>query len=89
MEEKITGLCPHCGKPLEIPGGLDRFSCLYCGARMSPGELLPREIQAPQAAQDAYQRLRLGLPGSVTRYLGGVPPPDQAGIPQALRPIPG
>ena len=70
MEEKITGLCPHCGKRVEIPGGLERFSCLYSGARMSRGELLPREIQAPQAAQDAYQRLRLGLPGSVTGYLG-------------------
>ncbi len=39
MSQKITGNCPHCGKPLEIPSELTEFSCLYCGAR-SHTELL-------------------------------------------------
>lgn len=31
--EKIVGNCPFCGKELEIPVGLEEFSCLYCGKR--------------------------------------------------------
>ncbi len=33
MTQKIVGNCPHCGRELEIPGELEEFSCLYCGAR--------------------------------------------------------
>lgn len=34
-----SGLCPQCGQPLEIPGHLTVFSCLYCGARLMPDQL--------------------------------------------------
>lgn len=39
MSETVKGICPHCGKLLEIPAGLEKFSCLYCGARMGAREL--------------------------------------------------
>lgn len=35
----ITGQCPGCGKPLEIPGELTEFSCMYCGVRLRPEDL--------------------------------------------------
>lgn len=28
----ILGICPKCGKKLQIPAELHRFSCLYCGS---------------------------------------------------------
>ena len=42
----IKGVCPKCGEMLEIPGHLKQFSCLYCGARLSPAEILA-ELAGP------------------------------------------
>ncbi len=39
MTEMRTGLCPKCGEALEIPAHLKQFSCVYCGARLSPADL--------------------------------------------------
>ena len=36
----ITGPCPKCGKPLEIPEELAEFSCMYCGERLTQKALL-------------------------------------------------
>ena len=36
----ITGPCPNCGKPLEIPEELTEFSCMYCGERLTQKALL-------------------------------------------------
>lgn len=47
--EQISGICPQCGNMLQIPGGLEEFSCLYCGARLTAAQLLPQE----EATQDA------------------------------------
>lgn len=37
--QKIQGKCPKCGEMLEIPQGLEKFSCLYCGAKLALDEL--------------------------------------------------
>ena len=41
MEDKVlrTGTCPQCGEKLEVPSHLETFSCMYCGARLSPADL--------------------------------------------------
>ncbi len=44
--EKIVGNCPFCGKELEIPAGLEEFSCLYCGKRSRTAVLT---MELPQA----------------------------------------
>lgn len=38
-DQKIRGKCPRCGEMLEIPQGLEKFSCLYCGAKLVLDEL--------------------------------------------------
>lgn len=43
--ELLKGVCPKCGEMLEIPGHLKQFSCLYCGARLSPAEILAETAQ--------------------------------------------
>ena len=40
MEEMTTGLCPKCGHTLQIPAELERFSCMYCGERLTERQLL-------------------------------------------------
>ena len=59
--EFLTGPCPACGKDLQIPAELEAFSCLYCGARLKPNDLLP----CPTGSADA---LLQGLSGCVTPY---------------------
>ena len=53
----MNGYCPHCGEALSIPEGLAEFSCLYCGRRMTPEQLL-RELPEGNCAGDyaAFQR---------------------------------
>lgn len=36
----VNGICPQCGKELQIPQELETFSCLYCGARLTQDMLL-------------------------------------------------
>lgn len=51
MADTIRGVCPQCGKKLEIPAELEEFSCLYCGARMRTEALRakPMEERAVEA----------------------------------------
>lgn len=51
--EMREGMCPKCGRSLQIPGELMEFSCLYCGARLTPGELRTGQDQ-PQAREEDY-----------------------------------
>ena len=37
--ELLQGLCPQCGETLDIPAHLKQFSCMYCGARLTPADL--------------------------------------------------
>ena len=39
-QHEWSGLCPKCGGELRVPGTLDEFSCMFCGARLSADELL-------------------------------------------------
>lgn len=49
----IKGICPKCGEDLEIPGHLQEFSCIYCGARLSPQDLRRISCQQPVKTYDA------------------------------------
>ena len=42
MEEQEfrSGKCPQCGHALKIPAELTKFSCMYCGARLTQDELV-------------------------------------------------
>lgn len=69
--ERIRGLCPKCGKELEIPGELTEFSCLYCGARLKPEELAPEKAERDMGCQDPEGCFRRGVEGllrAVTAY---------------------
>lgn len=68
----ISGICPKCGKKLQIPAELHRFSCLYCGARLHVEELLPEPAPAASVpasqAQEAYDYAAAHLLACVTGY---------------------
>ena len=63
MADTIRGVCPQCGKKLEIPAELEEFSCLYCGARMRTEALQAKPVRA-----EAVEELLAQLPGCITRY---------------------
>ena len=66
----ILGICPKCGKKLQIPAELHRFSCLYCGSWLHVEELLP-ELTATASisqAQEAYNYVAAHLLACVTGY---------------------
>ena len=69
--ERIRGLCPKCGKELEIPGDLAEFSCLYCGARLKSEELTSHDVPRVQACEDPEGTFQSGVEGlvrAVTAY---------------------
>ena len=63
MADTIRGVCPQCGKKLEIPAELEEFSCLYCGARMRTEALRAKPVE-----EGAVEALLAQLPGCITRY---------------------
>lgn len=67
MPESIKGLCPGCGKPLEIPAELTEFSCLYCGRRYPIG-VLRKESHNAEQYPALREALRAELPLMVTPY---------------------
>lgn len=54
-QDFLTGTCPKCGEALQIPGGLKQFSCLYCGARLAPEELITDAPEAPVSQEDGTE----------------------------------
>lgn len=40
QQEFISGKCSQCGEELRIPAYLETFSCMYCGARLTPADLV-------------------------------------------------
>ena len=54
MEQLMTLTCTHCGKTIQIPQGLETFSCLYCGEKMSLADFAPREAQIADEEDRAY-----------------------------------
>lgn len=45
-ETYLTGRCPKCGEELKVPTRLTEFSCMFCGEKLTPGDLL-NEPPAP------------------------------------------
>lgn len=72
MESILTGRCPECGKELQIPAELSAFSCLYCGARLTPAQLRTGDAPAPDAAeqQAAYDHAVQRLAWCITNFPG-------------------
>ncbi len=60
----MNGYCPHCGGALSIPEGLAEFSCLYCGQRMTPEQLL-KELPDGNCAGDYAEFQRGALHAAV------------------------
>ena len=54
MEQLMTLTCTHCGKTIQIPQGLETFSCLYCGEKMSLADFAPREAQIADEEDRAF-----------------------------------
>lgn len=71
----VTGRCPKCGEGLEIPALLKQFSCMYCGARLSPSELVseqqePAPVIAESEAQAAADYYRAHILETITNHKG-------------------
>ena len=43
-----TGVCPDCGKQIEVPEGLQEFSCLYCGSRLRSADVFGGDCAVPE-----------------------------------------
>lgn len=80
MSDKVyrVGKCPKCMEELRVPEELDAFSCMYCGARLSPEELI---LEAPpiatalpldeaQIEAEFESDVAARLVGCVTNYAG-------------------
>lgn len=69
MDKKtvIPGICPSCHHTIEVPDQLEIFSCVYCGKRLTPNDLVSTEASAvPEAHPDElYRKLALDLPRAV------------------------
>ena len=54
QEEYVVGKCSQCGEELRVPAHLKEFSCMYCGARLTPADLVeelpPVELSGDPAA---------------------------------------
>lgn len=42
-QEYIVGKCRQCSEELRVPARLETFSCMYCGARLTPEDLITEE----------------------------------------------
>lgn len=53
-QEMIIGKCTQCGEELRVPARLERFSCMYCGQKLTQAEITapPEPVEG-----DAYQLL--------------------------------
>lgn len=65
--EFLQGPCPECGNELQIPSHLTEFSCLYCGKRLTPADLVPAEPPRGDFSDARAQALEL-LPKAIYGY---------------------
>ena len=73
MEQEFKmGRCPKCGEELKVPIGLARFSCMYCGARLTQEELRPlhEQVVLGEGAAEDYALSLARLAGCVTNFRG-------------------
>lgn len=71
----IKGICPHCGETLEVPAHLKQFSCMYCGARLSPSELgdenkKPAPVISESEAEEAAAYYEANILSVITKHRG-------------------
>lgn len=69
-QSTISGICPSCGRNLVIPAELNEFSCMYCGARLAPADILPRSVSPAPDAAEASEVLSRELAGCILNYPG-------------------
>lgn len=69
MDNTLLGSCPQCGKELQIPTDLPTFSCMYCGARLRPDELIRPEITSEDCKQ-ALEYVKEHLMDALTNFAG-------------------
>ncbi len=69
MEQSTTrtGICPGCQHTITVPGELESFSCLYCGKRLTPEQLMASQPTAPTDAhrEETLRRLTRELPQAI------------------------
>lgn len=75
MEQTLTGNCPQCGHTLKVPAELEKFSCMYCGARLTQAELVTQmqpadQTQVTEGAAAAYEDALSQLSQCVTNWRG-------------------
>lgn len=75
QSDLIQGICPKCGEVLEIPSHLKQFSCLYCGARLSPADLVTDKTSDFASAEtddgvEAYQYYLDHMLEAIVNYPG-------------------
>ncbi|MCI5993303.1 MAG: hypothetical protein MRZ24_04635 [Clostridiales bacterium] len=71
QQEFRSGSCPQCGHALKVPAELEKFSCMYCGARLTQPELVTQQpLAADEAAVAAYDDAAAQLAGCVTNWRG-------------------
>ena len=39
-QDYLVGKCRYCGEELRVPARLDTFSCMFCGAKLTPDDLV-------------------------------------------------
>ena len=52
----VVGRCPKCMQELRVPEGLEQFSCMYCGARLSQAELVTGDAAPPGPTVRRWRR---------------------------------
>lgn len=73
MEQEFkTGRCPQCGEELKVPTNLARFSCMYCGARLTQEELRPlhEQVVLGEGAAEDYDLALSRLADCVLKFRG-------------------
>jgi len=71
--ELLHGICPHCKEALDIPAHLKQFSCMYCGARLTPSDFCIEPAAAPGNTIDgdaAAAYYRDHVIETITKHLG-------------------
>ena len=71
-QNERTGFCPECAAELHVPAGLSEFSCMYCGARLTPEQLVaqPRSALSEEDAEQSFRAAAAQLAGCIRNYPG-------------------
>ncbi len=56
-EEYIVGKCSQCGEELRVPARLEHFSCMFCGAKLTPADLVEELPPAAPLTGDSGELL--------------------------------